>query len=100
MAEAGIVFDERIYGGSPEVLLAILKTAPRSAARMMLVGHNPDLEGLVLMLSDHDPGIPPGGKLLPTATAALLDIADLSTLAPASARLISNTRPAEIGECE
>jgi phosphohistidine phosphatase len=100
ISEADVVFDERIYGGPPELLMAILKDARPAADRIMLIGHNPDLDGLVRLLSERDPETPPDGKLLATATGALFDITDLPTLAPSTAKLVSITRPAEMGECE
>jgi phosphohistidine phosphatase len=43
-------FDRRIYLASAETLLDIVHDLPAEAERVLLVGHNPGLEELVLML--------------------------------------------------
>lgn len=44
-------FEKRIYLASTETLLDIVHEASDSAARLMLVGHNPGLERLTLLLT-------------------------------------------------
>ena len=45
------VFDERVYLGSVETLLGIVRAAAGPAERLLLVGHNPGLEGLAMALT-------------------------------------------------
>ena len=68
--------DKRIYLASPEELLQVLTDLHKDAQRVMLVGHNPGLEELLLYLADEPVEIPEDGKLLPTATLAQLQMPD------------------------
>ena len=43
-------WDRRAYLASPQTLLDILRETPAEAERLLLVGHNPGLEELVLLL--------------------------------------------------
>jgi phosphohistidine phosphatase len=47
---AEISYDERVYEASPLTLLVVL-TAATSAESILLVGHNPGLEGLIQILT-------------------------------------------------
>ncbi|WP_242152137.1 SixA phosphatase family protein [Sphingomonas sp. BAUL-RG-20F-R05-02] len=46
----GIGWDRRLYLASAETLLDLIQALPDTAADVLLVGHNPGLEDLVLML--------------------------------------------------
>jgi len=85
--------DRRIYAADADRLLAVLREVPEGADRVMLVGHNPGLEELLIDLVKDDVPIPEDGKLLPTATLARLAIGcDWAGLTPACAKLLSITR--------
>lgn len=60
------------YEATPKELLTLLAHAPDCARRIMLVGHNPGLEMLLLKLCQVPPVEPEDGKWLPTATLAQL----------------------------
>jgi phosphohistidine phosphatase len=47
-------YDERIYDASPVTLLDVLREADDSATGLLLVGHNPGLQELLLGLTDRD----------------------------------------------
>jgi phosphohistidine phosphatase len=47
-------FDKRVYLGSVATLLAIVREADDAAGRLLLIGHNPGLEGLAMMLTRDD----------------------------------------------
>ena len=47
-------YDERLYLASPEALLEVARESPDAAERLLLVGHNPGLERLALLLSRND----------------------------------------------
>jgi phosphohistidine phosphatase len=64
-----IQFDERIYEASPARLLEVISEQNEKTASVMLVGHNPGLEGLLKFLT---------GELQPMPTAALA-VVDLET---------------------
>lgn len=91
--------DKRVYAAEVDDLLAVLEGCPEQAQRVMLVGHNPGLEDLLVFLAREH--ITPGedGKLLPTATLARLDIVcPWNSLISGCASLTSITRPAELAE--
>lgn len=88
---------KHIYLATPEELLFVLEDCPREARRVMLVGHNPGLEELLYYLVDGRLAIPEDGKIMPTATTAVLDMPeDWSGLGPGSARLETLVRPREL----
>ena len=88
---------KHIYLATPEELLFVLEDCPREAKRVMLVGHNPGLEELLYYLVDGKVTIPEDGKLMPTATLAVLDMPDnWAKLENGSAHLEFLVRPREI----
>ncbi len=91
--DAGIQRDERIYAAGIDELLAVLGDCLQDAARVMLVGHNPGLEELLVWLASGRVPVPDDGKLLPTATLARLQMpADWRALVAGCARLDAITR--------
>ena len=95
----GILRDERIYGAGIDQLLAVLGDCPDTAARVLLVGHNPGLEELLVWLASEAVVVPEDGKLLPTATLARLQMPDdWCALAAGCARLESITRAGTLPE--
>lgn len=65
--------DSRIYGAEIDDLLQILAETPNTFNRVMLVGHNPELEELVEFFIP-EIQIPDDGKLVPTATLVHLQL--------------------------
>jgi phosphohistidine phosphatase len=65
--EADIRFDDRIYEASPHRLLGIASELDDEIKSVMLVGHNPGLEGLLKMLT-HE------AEAMPTAALAVVDL--------------------------
>lgn len=65
--ETEIQFDDRIYEASPHRLLEIASELDDKIESVMLVGHNPGLEGLLKMLTQK---VEP----LPTAALAVVDL--------------------------
>jgi phosphohistidine phosphatase len=91
--------DERIYEASPDDLTAVLHDCPTDTARVMLVGHNPGLEMLLMWLAGESLAMPEDSNLLPTATLARLEMPDdWASLKAGCARVISVTRPQELPE--
>ena len=92
--DEGIQRDNRIYAAEIDGLLAVLGDCPQDAGRVMLVGHNPGLEELLVWLANEVVPVPEDGKLLPTATLARLQMpADWRALVAGCAQLDSITRP-------
>jgi phosphohistidine phosphatase len=91
-----IVWDAEIYGGGISGLLGVLERCPPSAARVLLVGHNPGLEDMVTFL-DAAVEPPPDGKLLPTGAVARMEMPDdWSELSRGDARLLGVQRPKDL----
>jgi phosphohistidine phosphatase len=93
-------FDQRIYLADPDALLELVRGTPEVADSLLLVGHNPGLEMLVLSLAA--PGVSPlRGEVevkYPTGTIAELSlpIDRWSDLTPARAQLIRFIRPRDL----
>lgn len=88
-----IHWDQRIYHGSAASMLDVLRECPDTASRVLIAGHNPGLETLLIHLCGSGVHIPRDGKLLPTAALAQLEInASWGELQQGSARLLSIKR--------
>lgn len=89
--ESETEYDERIYEASPARLLEIVAEQNAAVESVLLVGHNPGMEGLVKFLT---------GNLEPMPTAALavvdLDIKTWSEINSASGSLRVLIRPKEL----
>lgn len=95
--DQGLIKDERIYGAGLDELLEVLADSPPDAGRVMLVGHNPGLEELLMWLANETVVTPEDGKLLPTATLARLRMpADWGALVAGCAQLDVITRPGSL----
>jgi phosphohistidine phosphatase len=64
-SEVKICFDVRIYNAATRDLLEVLSQLPDAAEKVMLVGHNPELENLIFALT---------GETITLPTAALAEI--------------------------
>ncbi len=67
--------DPRIYQASADELLNIVRQADKDAATLMLVGHNPGLQELILRLADDDRDLcaqVAGG--FPTSALAMIEL--------------------------
>ena len=68
-----IRWDDRIYEATTGTLLAVLADCPPAAGRVLLVGHNPGLEQLLIYLCGNGARVEPGAKLLPTTGLAVIE---------------------------
>jgi phosphohistidine phosphatase len=50
-ASLGQAYDQRVYLASPAILLDVIHQTDDAADRLLIVGHNPGLEGLALLLA-------------------------------------------------
>jgi len=95
--ETAIVWAPAIYEASLSTLLHVLASEAGGQPRVMLVGHNPGLEQLLLHLTGDTVTRPADGKLLPTAALAWLAMPEeWHDLARGSATLLSLTRPRDL----
>jgi len=83
-----IQFDERIYEASPARLLEIVAAQNENIESILLIGHNPGLEGLLRFLTGES-------QPMPTAALAVIDLETdrWSELSPASGNLRVLIRP-------
>jgi phosphohistidine phosphatase len=95
------VIEPDLYGASCEEVLERLHRVPEAIGSVMLVGHNPTLQALVLRLADDDAD---GSSLVdvrrkfPTgALATLIFYGAWAELSPRSARLTAYVRPKSLG---
>ena len=92
-------FDERVYMADLDTLLTVISEVSPEVRRLLLVGHNPGLDELLLYLSEFEPSYTTNGKLLTTAAVACLSLPQgWSGLEKASAGLRLLVRPADIVE--
>jgi len=88
---------KHIYLATPEELLYVLEDCPKQAKCVMLVGHNPGLEQLLFYLVNGVMTIPEDGKIMPTASLAILEMPDTwEHLQNGSAELEFLLRPREL----
>jgi len=90
-------YDARIYEADLTDLKNVLSDCPDSAARVLLIGHNPSLENLIENLHQGELQKSKDGKLLPTATLAILTMPEhWGLLNEGCATVESITRPATL----
>ena len=109
-----VTFDARIYEAAAPDLLALIREVPPATGTLLLIGHNPAIEDLALLLATA-PGATPGpgsvgtapGDLermrakFPTAAIAVLEFPGAWTgLAPGRARLAAFVTPRDLGPGE
>jgi phosphohistidine phosphatase len=89
--ELAIQQDKRLYQEGFERLKTVLAECPIEARRVLLVGHNPELEDLLIHLAGAA-SLPDTDKLLPTAALARLIMPDdWSHLEACCAKILSIT---------
>lgn len=91
-------WDRRLYLASAASLLDVARETPDDAASLLLIGHNPGLEELVLDLAAAGPLREEVEEKYPTATLAELtfEVSDWADLAPGGADLTRLVRPRDL----
>ena len=96
LASLSIVQDKRIYQESIERIKSVLAECPPAAKVVLLVGHNPELEHLLINLVGTG-NLPDRDKLLPTSALVRLTLPDdWSHLEAGCATLLSITYVKEL----
>lgn len=98
-ARCDVLIEDELYQASADALLQRVQRLPDGAMRAMLIGHNPALERLALLLAASGDRLDRMTKKFPTAALATLEVAidRWSDLAPGSARLTGFVRPKDLG---
>lgn len=98
-AADNIIKDQRAYLADIDNLLQVLAECPHNARRILLVGHNPGLEDLLLLLACERVTPTENGKLLTTATLAHLEVScQWNALEVGCAKVLSIIRPDTLSE--
>lgn len=94
--DENVEWESRVYAATIQVLRDVLALCPSDKKTVLLVGHNPGLEELMLFLAAGTLNASDDG-LLKTATLAHLAMPDDWTdLSEGSAHLVSLTRPRQM----
>lgn len=96
-----VTFDQRAYLADADTLLALVAALPSAEDAVLLVGHNPGLQDLLLTLADpvaDDPLLRAAAEKFPTAAFAVLqlDIAEWGDCRPGCGRLVHFARPRDL----
>lgn len=94
------IYDQRVYLASPAALLELVRQAEDEVDRLLLVGHNPGLEALALLLTGED-GDALRAELAvkyPTGTVAEISLPASSwrDVRPGTGRLVRFIRPRDL----
>lgn len=91
-----IVLDERIYEGNLRQLQEVVAAHGADSATLLLVGHNPGLEDLLLHLAAAAPQRDARGKLMTAGAVAVLEFGGAIGAKARSATLRQLVRPREL----
>jgi phosphohistidine phosphatase len=98
LGEPAVSFDSTLYGAAAGTLLARVRALPDEVEDAMLVGHNPGLMDLVLLLAAPGPLRERASGNVPTGALARLeaDVERWADVAPGEARLTEFVVPREL----
>jgi phosphohistidine phosphatase len=92
-----VEFEAAIYGASGDGLLEVLRRVPPEERSVMLVGHQPALQDLALLLASDDSGRERLAGKFPTAALATFAVpGSWEGLGPGAARLGDYVKPREL----
>ncbi|MCK1796549.1 histidine phosphatase family protein [Streptomyces sp. XM4193] len=93
------VYEDRLYEASPGEIIAVLNELPEDCTELLVVGHNPGIQGVAEVLTgEAEPAAAGHMERLgfPTSAVAVLAFAgDWKALQPGSARLTEHWAPHE-----
>jgi len=89
----------QLYGASEQELLERLQALPESVSSVMLVGHNPGLHNLALVLASRGADLPRLEERFPTGALATLVVRSegWTGLGPGTAELVDYVIPKQLG---
>jgi phosphohistidine phosphatase len=92
-----VLLEDGLYAASSDELLTRVRRVPDAVASVMLIGHNPGLQELALVLASSGEELRRLETKFPTCALATLDLATIwSRLAPAEAILASYIVPKQL----
>jgi len=88
----------RLYGASEQELLEQLQALPESVSSVMLIGHNPGLRNLALVLASRGAHLPQLDEKFPTGALATLAVPSdrWTALVPGVAELVDYVVPRQL----
>jgi phosphohistidine phosphatase len=88
----------QLYGASAEELLEQLRALPESVSSVMLIGHNPGLHDLALVLASRGADLPQLERKFPTGALATLAVCGegWKALGPGAAELVDYVVPKQL----
>lgn len=95
----GAAFEQKIYMASAAILLDVIAAVPLDTRSLLIIGHNPGLEDLALLLAAaEDPLRPDIFEKYPTATLAALELpaSGWDSITEGSARIARFVRPRDL----
>ncbi len=94
LSQHNILFDIGIYDASLNNLVSLIDRYAKGIHTLLLIGHNPGLDQLLGYLSQDPPPVNSAGKLLTTASLAVLDFNNMGiTTEPQQGHLQCLIRP-------
>lgn len=93
---ATVLSEPALYGAPAAALVARLRRVAPTTESVLLVGHNPGLQELVLLLATPGPLRERVAARLPTGALATLEVEDWSALGPGTAQLAGLVLPREL----
>jgi phosphohistidine phosphatase len=97
LANSKVLFEDGLYGASSDELLARIRVVPDAVGSVMLIGHNPGLEQLALLLASSGDELRRLETKFPTAALATLAVETTwSRLAPGDAILTAYIVPKQL----
>lgn len=92
-----VLYDKSVYLAGRDSLLKMLDKIPADKKTVLLVGHNPGLDQLLIYLAANKLNFTDTGKLLTTASAAILSMPqDWNNLSVHAANLLQLMRPKQL----
>lgn len=91
-SEPQVDYDDELYGAGPEEFLDAIRRIPDSVTTLAVVGHEPGVSELTLLLAGYGDDTRQVQTKFPTGAAAVLDTGD-SWAGLGSARLVAFFRP-------
>lgn len=98
LPECDVRIEDELYAATADELMARLRTAPSDAQQVLVLGHNPGLQRLGVLVASSGRHLPEMAQKLPTAALATLEasISGWPELAEGCAELVRFVRPADL----
>jgi phosphohistidine phosphatase len=96
LAEAAVQVEEQLYGAPSETLLERIRSVPDAVGSVLLIGHNPGLQDLALVLASRGAELKRVEAKFPTAALATLALEHWSILSPGDAELVAYVVPKQL----